>query len=188
VQLGEVACVLIENSFRNGYPGVQWWLDPRHEFALQRIRLSREDKLVMQVDIDYREHAQFGWVPQHWAASWYVPETGRLRESFDVSITRFTLNEPIDADRFRVDYPVGTIVQENGMDESHTYLALAGGKRREITKEEQEQGLKYTQLLQAESGKGLPADVAGGGVAGWIVALVAAICVVVVAYFVLRRH
>lgn len=185
--LHEKPCIILENEFRDGKPAIQWWLGREPGFPLRRIKIMQGAQPVMQIDVEYREDPSWGMLPVRWSATRYLANSGKLRESYDVDVTRIAINQPVDRSFFRADYPVGTYVREvpeKGGD--HRYVALEGGARREVTPDELARGVSYEELLQTKSGQaGIPASGTG---AVWLVAVGGAAALLLAAYLYLRRR
>jgi hypothetical protein len=134
----------------------QYWVDIRRKACLMRyVWLNNDRTPHMTIDISYTDDATHGPVPTKWTVRQY--EQGAvLAQQEEVKVSSYELNTAIDADEFRITFPVGAVVTDQRT--SELFIVREGGKKRPISPREQSSGISYQQLLNSE-----PDEAFGGG-------------------------
>jgi hypothetical protein len=76
------------------------WIEPERDFLVRRIDVLGEQKLIAAIDIDYVHDARWGWIPSAWRVSEMLAD-GSRRLASEATVTRYAINDPIDAAAFR---------------------------------------------------------------------------------------
>jgi hypothetical protein len=105
----------------------------------------------MQLDVDYVQDPQYGWVPTSWKYVLMDPTKAydQIARSFHSTVTAWEVNIPIDPSEFELAFPVGTRVSEPNSP-TPEYIVTKDGKKRIIPPEDI--GATYEQLLNSEPG------------------------------------
>ena len=123
------SCVVLEYPGPCGMTG-RCWVDPQRDASILRNLLLREGKIMEQVDIQYQNTPEHGWLPESWTLilkSHFEDYPGRRRSLQFVHCEYVELETPeqIDPNAFQLTYPPGTyvideiqkrnsLIQENG--------------------------------------------------------------------------
>lgn len=123
------SCVVLEYPGPSGMSG-RCWVDPQHDASILRNLLLREGKIMEQVDIQYQNTPEHGWMPESWTLilkSHFEDYPGRRRSLQFVHCENVELEIPeqINPDAFQLTYSPGTyvideiqkrnsLIQENG--------------------------------------------------------------------------
>lgn len=145
-------CTIIEQRFGNFSRVI--WVDPGREYAILRYSVMRRDVPSYQIDGKYIEHDQGGWAPSGWIInSWRDgPDGSRvLRLHAEARVTKYEVNPEFAADEFRLEFPVGTIVRDDRVDEDH--LVRENGEQRKILRSERRCGAAYEDFVGTETGR-----------------------------------
>ena len=67
------------------------WLEPERDFIVTRMALVFEQKFVVDMDIDYRHDARWGWVPSGWQISELLGD-GTRRLISTATVTDYAVN------------------------------------------------------------------------------------------------
>jgi hypothetical protein len=97
----------------NGQSWTHYLIDPARGSVVRRVRHDFEGKTTEQTTIDYREDPTFGWVPAGWRNEHFRQKDGTVRLRQDATITRLVVNAPVEPKEFRLDFPVGTNVEDH---------------------------------------------------------------------------
>lgn len=187
-RVGDTDCLVIEQTWDR----FRWqcWVAPQRGFLPMRYLFFTQDDLRGQIDLEYAEHPEFGWIPRHWKITNFVsalaPEAeGQIDASFDCEVTKADFNTPIDPKQFEIVFPAETIVSD-GFAKDY-YVVRASGERRTILQEELNAGLSDQTLIQTETGEALP-RVASRGAWWWFLAGVVLIATTAAVFASRRRR
>lgn len=75
-------------------------LEPERGFIVNQFIVPFEQKLILQVNIDYVEDAKWGWVPNGWQVSQMLDD-GSMRQLSEAKVTSYSINQPISAEEFK---------------------------------------------------------------------------------------
>jgi hypothetical protein len=133
-------------------PGVveRFWVDCERDSSVSRYMLSSNDKVLIQIDWNYRRQQADGWIPSRWRITVNNPD-GTLETSVVATVASASLNPAIDPREFEIDFPEGTLVYDK--EKREEFIVRPDGGRRVIT--EQERGASYEELRKSPSGMAL---------------------------------
>jgi hypothetical protein len=141
-------CVELENANAEGTEFENCWVDPArddvvvaYEFRLQLMKGRQPSRTVA---IEYQRDRVYGWVPTHFTAR--QPGWHFLSE---VTVTKYTINEPFPKDTFSLNVPTGTIVFDERS--SERYRAAAGRGKIDVVKFDSRPSLRIGEALEARS-------------------------------------
>lgn len=154
------------------------WVDVERDFLPLRLYTLSGGKTQISLEIAYREDARAGWAPSSWKLTALYP-TGQTDWSETVTVSNFSINEPIADDLFQIpQFPEKTYVRDHVNDQ--TYVIRPGGEKRFHTKGEPRQA-SYL----------LTTDPPGWSIWRWTwtIATVSAVCLIaaIIAYRYRRR-
>lgn len=75
-------------------------VEPERDFIVSRIALLFEQKIIADVEIDFRQDQQAGWVPSAWRVTEMLADGSRRLVS-TATVTSYEINRPIADDQFR---------------------------------------------------------------------------------------
>jgi hypothetical protein len=146
-------CIIVRS--RSGPRQYVCSVDPQRDYSIVRFEEIVSDKLALQINIDYFNDREHGWVPSAWNISMFNTVTFKVREGAIAKIKTHEINVPIEKKEFQIEFPAGTEVVDRKSKQEH--IVLDDGKRRLITQEERLRNATYQQFLESESGMaGLP--------------------------------
>jgi hypothetical protein len=76
------------------------WVEPERDFLINRYRVVFEQKVMIEIEIDYLEDAQWGWIPNAWRITEMVAD-GTSRLVAEAKVSRYAMNQPIGIDLFQ---------------------------------------------------------------------------------------
>jgi len=127
-----------------------YWVDPKRSFVVCRYEEkvgSRDSMASAGFDVEFQENTLLDWVPLKWKVNENVG-----RQQFTMEGTHSEFNGNIAIDRFRTEFPEGTLVTD--LRNSERFIASNNqGDKRIITEAEQKRGATYQQLLTTRSGE-----------------------------------
>ena len=126
----------------------QLWVDPSRHFVIPRYVVTNKGKVIYQIDVDFIEDAQAGWVPSSWKVVANLP-SGEMRSSARSKIIKYEINPAIPANHFDIAFPLGAHMENFVTGE--TYIIKKDGSKRQI--ERAELGLTYEQLDSSRPGE-----------------------------------
>jgi hypothetical protein len=126
-KIGDVSCVIIESSEAVGGIRTFYWLDPARDYIVLRKQQTQNGRDHERMDISYRNDPAAGWIPDGCHES-SISEVGRSCRSANSRITAFSVNQPIPAAEFLVDFPKGTKVRAAQAQATPGPARLAGGQ------------------------------------------------------------
>lgn len=139
-------CAVVEMQYDVSPLGGMYWLDLDRAFLVLRYNETVNNKTTMELNIDYREEPEIGWVPSTWNAAF-------TNGSYSVSgkLHSFEANPKISRTDFDLEFPKGTVVFDR--DAGIRSLILENGSQRIITPEESASGFTYEELKATKSGE-----------------------------------
>ncbi len=69
------------------------WIEPERDFLVARFAILFEQRWIADMDIDYRQDPQWGWVPSGWRTTELHADGTRRRVS-TATVTSLTINPP----------------------------------------------------------------------------------------------
>jgi hypothetical protein len=76
------------------------WLEPERDFIVTRFAVAFEQKLVVDMDIDYKQDSRWGWIPSGWRITEMLAD-GSKRLTSEAKVSSYGINLPIGIDQFR---------------------------------------------------------------------------------------
>ena len=67
------------------------WIEPERDFVVSRLALYFEQRPIVDMDIDYRHDARFGWIPSGWRIIEMLAD-GTRRLSSTANVTSYSIN------------------------------------------------------------------------------------------------
>jgi hypothetical protein len=114
---------------------VSFWLDSSKDYVLRRIRKLRQQKLIEQVDINYRQSDGFGLVPASWVINRFSPE-GTVRTTNKVEVLKLQINDSHPSEQFEIEFPLETFVVDKRTNKE--YRVQSDGRMRELSEDGKE--------------------------------------------------
>ena len=131
--VGGHRCALIKEKANSTNPNGTWyWVDPKQDWMIVRTVSFWRGKPTNQLDISYAFDKTHGWTPAAWKAT--LIKSGEPKTWFSANVTRWVINPSIPRSDFRLEFPVGTWV--NDRVQKCEYIVREGNARRIITKDE----------------------------------------------------
>ncbi len=75
-------------------------IEPERKFLVNQILVPFEQRLIVQIDIDYVEDQKWGWIPSGWQVSQMLDD-GSTRLLSEAKVTSYSINQPISAEEFK---------------------------------------------------------------------------------------
>lgn len=75
-------------------------IEPERDFLVSRYGIYFEQKLMMEIEIDYSQDAKWGWVPSGWRVSQMMAD-GSSRMTSVATVSSYTINVPIGPEEFQ---------------------------------------------------------------------------------------
>ena len=110
-KIGDVTCVIIESIPAAKGPPTSYWLDPARDYLILRDHRAFQDQDIQRLDISYRKDPTYGWEPDAWSQS-HVGRNGTSPMWMSGKVTAVSINQPIPAAEFQVDFPKGARVTD----------------------------------------------------------------------------
>ena len=76
------------------------WVEPERDFLVSRYDVYFEQKLVVEIDIDYVEDSRWGWIPNGWRVTEMLAD-GSKRQVTEARVSSYNINQPIGNEEFR---------------------------------------------------------------------------------------
>ena len=73
---------------------------PEQDFAVLQFLVLFEQRLIVEVNIDYVQDAKWGWIPSAWQVSQLLDD-GSMRLLSDAKVTSYSINEQIRPEEFK---------------------------------------------------------------------------------------
>jgi len=96
---GQSTFLLEERHDPSGWKTIRW-IEPERDFLVSRVVLLFEQKWVVDIEIDHRQDARWGWVPSGWRVVNLLAD-GTRRLTSTATVTGYAINAPIGAEQFR---------------------------------------------------------------------------------------
>jgi hypothetical protein len=96
---GKSTFLLEERHDPSGWKTILW-IEPERDFLVSRYVLSFEQKMIVDIDIDYARDARWGWVPNGWRVTEMLSDGSRRLVSV-AKVGSYSINVPIGAETFR---------------------------------------------------------------------------------------
>jgi hypothetical protein len=96
---GKSTFLLEERHDPSGWKTILW-IEPERDFLVSRYVVSFEQKIIVDVDIDYAQDARWGWVPSAWRVTEMLSD-GSRRLVAVAKVTSYSINAPIGTEEFR---------------------------------------------------------------------------------------
>ncbi len=153
-------CMILRSM--SGDTGVRrtLWLDLEHDYLVRRWLGELNNTVLSDHVIYYRQDPTHGLLPIRWKLSTYWPD-GNLQRSYDDTGVEYSINVPIEATEFTLEFPPGTLVTDHtrgtGPRAEYTYLVLPDAGQRRVMREELRRGVTPEILAKTKPGEaGLP--------------------------------
>lgn len=119
----ETECCVLSTPIGDGIQR-ELWVDLSHDHNLRRfVEYDRLGKIRFELGLDYGPNGDH---PESWIASHYRNES--LSSAIEGSVKRWETDIPVRSERFRIEFPVGTVVY-NEKTKQHFEVLPNGGKR-----------------------------------------------------------
>jgi hypothetical protein len=76
------------------------WIEPERNFLVSRYVMSFEQKMIVDIDIDYQQDPRWGWIPSGWRVTEMLSDGSRRVVSV-AKVTSYSINVPIGTETFR---------------------------------------------------------------------------------------
>jgi len=76
------------------------WIEPERNFLVSRYVMSFEQKMIVDIDIDYLQDTRWGWIPSGWRVTEMLSDGSRRVVSL-AKVTSYSINVPIGTETFR---------------------------------------------------------------------------------------
>jgi hypothetical protein len=76
------------------------WIEPERNFLVSRYVMSFEQRMIVDIDIDYLQDARWGWIPSGWRVTEMLSDGSRRVVSV-AKVTSYSINVPIGTETFR---------------------------------------------------------------------------------------
>lgn len=76
------------------------WVEPERNCLVSRYRVAFEQKLMVDIDIDYTEDLRWGWIPSGWRISEMTAD-GTMQTVVVAKVSSYNINQPIPIEEFR---------------------------------------------------------------------------------------
>ena len=102
-------------------------------------------------EVSYKKDARDGWVPSAWKTQWQTPETGKLFNVQDATVTKYSYNQEVSRELFEPIVPPGTFVRDDSQGNATVYwVAMPDGQKHVLTEAEYKANVTYEELLNNE--------------------------------------
>ena len=76
------------------------WIEPERNFLVSRYVMSFEQKMIVDIDIDYLQDARWSWIPSGWRVTEMLSDGSRRVVSV-AKVTSYSINVPIGTETLR---------------------------------------------------------------------------------------
>ena len=76
------------------------WIEPERDFLVSRYNVFFEQKLIVDIDIDYTEDSRWGWIPGGRRVTEMLAD-GSKRLIAEARVSSYSINQPIGMEEFR---------------------------------------------------------------------------------------
>ncbi len=145
--VGGQACRVIEYKLNDLV--VQYlWLADSADFRVLRHEFTVSGRNKLQLTIEYDEDSRFGYVCSGWKHL-KVTDGGAPAETIVAKVDDAIFNQPIEPATFELEFPPGTVVQNEGSGEMS--IVREDGTWRPITPAELRTGTAYSEIMHSEA-------------------------------------
>jgi hypothetical protein len=121
---------------------VSLWFDPAADYTLRRLAKRKDNKLIHQLDVQYRRDDKWGWLPVSWVMHDYG-SGGNLLRTTKVEVVETRVDAPQPADSFELVFPAGTQVFDARSNKE--YRVLSNETMREVSSTGEDRGSSVSQ-------------------------------------------
>lgn len=143
-------CIVLEQTPARSESRQLFYVDPERDFTILRFTDENRSRLECKIDINYALDKKAGWIPDRWSLVWELAKEAGP-ESLTAKVDSYAINPVLDVERFRVQFPAGTWVDDARVTPSSMYLVKEDGKTRPIPRGEA--SATYEQLWNSEAGE-----------------------------------
>lgn len=170
-----IDCRVIRCPPTRGNSQTDLWVAPTYGYSIVRLESSSNGEIRGELDCEYNQTEDGIWIPHIWTFSF---PTGDEEPALTVrtEVAEQELNPDFSEESWRVEMPIGAIVQDRRPDDSVAqadgtgtlnYILLEGGKRHHLSVEDAK--TPYRELLQqALTGPEPKAD-RGNQIQNWLI-------------------
>jgi hypothetical protein len=105
------------------------WVDTMRDFCIRRL-ISHDGRQGYQIDIEYQQDKQLGWVPSEWTACSFDEKHGARLDAVHCLVTRSSPRDALTNDESTVRFDSGTWIIDEASNEQ--YILREDGTMREI--------------------------------------------------------
>jgi len=96
---GRSTMILEERHDPSGWK-TSLWIEPERDFLVSRYRVFFEQKLIVDIDIDYVEDPRWGRIPNGWQVTEMLAD-GSKRLLVEAKVSSYGINQPIGIEEFQ---------------------------------------------------------------------------------------
>lgn len=97
---GRSTMLLEEERDPSGWKTLMW-LEPERDFLVSRYLVLFEQRIMVDIDIDYVEDPRWGWIPNGWRVTEKLID-GSKRLVTTAKVSSYSINQPVAAGQFSV--------------------------------------------------------------------------------------
>lgn len=169
-----VDCLILE---RARGPGVErLWLAEDGDYRVLRHEMVARDLVFSQLTIEYEEREDVGNVISSFKHLLLNPRSGKPRHSFTSEVRRLAINEPVEDEQFRIEFPPGTIVNEGG----ERSIVTKAAELRPVAPGEIEAGATWEDLMRSDPPRELQS---GSSWTAWLIGVLAGVAALSILVF-----
>jgi len=125
----DINCIVLRTS-----PGFNnfidtYWISPERDFSVIRHTTSHEGRFSNRLKIDYSLSKSGHWLPTSWTARIFNLQTQTFKTKFEVKLSFDSINKEIPDGLFELNFPYGTVVQDQTFDRTKVYVQLEEGEQ-----------------------------------------------------------
>lgn len=76
------------------------WVEPERDFLISRCAVFFEQKFIVDIEIDYAQDSQWGWIPNGWRITEMLAD-GTRRLVSEAKVSTYTINQSIGSEEFK---------------------------------------------------------------------------------------
>ena len=95
---GRSTMILEERHDPSGWK-TSLWIEPERGFLVNRYRVFFEQRLMVDIDIDYVEDPRWGWLPNGWRVTQMLAD-GTMRLIAEAKVSSYSVSQPIGLEEF----------------------------------------------------------------------------------------